>query len=504
MRFLTRSLIGLSLFLITLTCLVYSVLLFISAFDDKSGNAYKKSRKSKERSFSVYVDTLESINVSPKILSYGEVISRKSLEIRAPSSGQLQSVSQRFQDGDNVSEGSKLFTIDPQAAIDFLAVSKIDKEDTEAELVEAKANYDLAVLDLVSAKTKLNFQLNSLKRQRKLAANGIVSESAIEISELSFSDYEQNLEVKKNAVSRSKARIGKLQILLKRNEISLTQAIRNLKETDYFSPFSGVLANVTAAPGRLVNRNEKLGVLIDPNALEVKFEVSATELERITDQAGQLLPLLINAQLELDNEVKSFKGKLERVGAIVSDGSTGREIFSSLSLDDKKILRPGDFLLIEIEENALEDVSLIPSEALNLNQELLILDKNDRLRSSKVSVLRLQGNYTIVSGAQIGEEYVIQRSPKLTDGLKVKPIRNDSATAKNLSANSKTQNDTSVKDDGKKFIKLNEKKRQEFISFIKSNSRMPRDVKDKILKELKGKEISEKTLRRLEKRMSGG
>ncbi len=501
MRFLTRSLIGLALFLLTIAFLGYAFLLFMSAFESENQTSYKKARKSKERSFSVYVNTIENITVSPKILSYGEVISRRTLEIRTPSSGELTSVAERFQEGDSISKGAKLFTINPQSAIDALDVSKITKEDTEAELVEARANYDLTILDLLTAKNKLKLKLSALQRQRKLAENDIVSDSAVETIELAFSDSEQNLEVKRNAVSRANARIGKLEILLKRNLIAVAQATRGLLETEYFSPFSGVLSNVSAIQGRLVNKNEKLGVLIDPSALEVRFEVSATELLRMTDLKGHLLPLSITAKLELDNEVKSFRGNLERVSATVAEGKTSRQLFASLNLDGKKMLRPGDFLLIEIEEKSLDNVSLISSDALNSNQELLILDENDRLDKFQVTLLRLQGNKVIVSGAPIGKEYVIQRTPQLADGLKVKPIRNVIDTSNKLSPESVIKKGTEVKAIIKKMVQLDDKRRLKLINFVESNTRMPKTVKSKLLEELNREKVLEKTLLRLEKRM---
>ena len=66
-------------------------------------------------------------------------------------------------------------------------------------------------------------------------------------------------------------------IQLKRRSISIDKAKRNLDETEIKAPFDGIIASVNILPGSVINKNEKLGTLLDPNSLEVMFNLSANE-----------------------------------------------------------------------------------------------------------------------------------------------------------------------------------------------------------------------------------
>ena len=60
------------------------------------------------------------------------------------------------------------------------------------------------------------------------------------------------------------------------------------------------------------------------------------------------------------------------------------------------------------------------------------------LKEIEVTILRRQGNEVIVSGAPIDKEYVMQRSPQLGNGLKIKPLRKkdrEISNSKSLSNN---------------------------------------------------------------------
>ena len=90
-----------------------------------------------------------------------------------------------------------------------------------------------------------------------------------------------------------------------------------------------------------------------------------------------------------------------------------------------------------------------------------------------------------------GVEYVMQRSPQLGRGLKVKPLR--ASDLKNGKAPKSSDAETVVKLDQKKINKL--------LEFLKSMDRMPENVKDRLIKEINSGKMRSKTLRRLEKGM---
>jgi len=451
----------------------------------------EKKRYQKERVFAVNVAKVELKSTIPKIFSYGEATSKRTLEIRSMEAGRLDYVSEKFVEGGFVTEGQVLFRLDQKDFMNTLEVAEIDLEDTNAQLKEARSQLNLSLRDQEAASIQLGLRRNSLDRQQKLAKSGLTTSSVVENSELAYSSSEQQVINKQNLVEKSKINISKLEIQLKRRLIAIEKAKRNIKETENVAPFSGVMSSANISPGSLVGKNERLGILIDPNAIEVKFNLSANEFARVINRKGELQELGIVAKLESADAILSFEGKIERVSPEIPEGGSGRQVFASLQLNDYNSLRPGDFLLVEVDEPELRDISILPASAVTIDGKLFILSGEDRLQEVNVNILRRQGEKVIVAGAPEGAEYVMQRSPQLGGGLKVKPLR-----ASDL------KNDKVAKSsDVEKIVELDQKKKNELLEFVKSMDRMPENVKDRLIKEINSGKMRTKTLRRLEKGM---
>ena len=492
MRFLFRSFVGLLIFSLTLGVLFFSGFYLFDAIKARSEKSEKK-RYQKERIFAVNVERIKRDSIAPKIFSYGEATSKRTLEIRSMETGRLDFVSEEFVEGGFVSKGQVLFRLDQKDFFDALEVAEIELEDTKAQLKEAASQLDLALRDQEVANTQLILRKNSLNRQQELATSGLTTSSVVESSQLAYSSSEQQLINKQNLVEKSKINIDKLEIQLRRRLIAIEKAERNLKETEYMAPFSGIISAVNISPGSLVSKNERVGILIDPDAIEVKFNLSANEFARVVNKKGELQTLEIITSLEIADSILSFKGRIERVSPEIPEGGSGRQIFGSIELNNYNSLRPGDFLLVEVEEPELKGISVLPASAVTIDGKLFILTSEDRLQEVSVTILRRQGEEVIVSGAPKGAEYVVQRSPQLGRGLKVKPLR-----AKDL------ENDrTSTQNDDEKLVELDQKKKNELIEFVKSMDRMPENVKDRLIKEINSGKVRSKTLRRLEKGMEG-
>ncbi len=490
MRFLFRSFIGTLVFSLTVAVLFFAGFYLFDAIKTRSEKPEKK-RYQRERVFAVNVEKVELTAIVPKIFSYGEAVSKRTLEIRSTEAGRLNYVSEKFVEGGFINEGEALFRLDQKDFLNALQVAEIDLEETKAQLKEAKSQLNLALSDQKVAEKQLSLRKNSLDRQKKLATSGLTTSSVVETSELAYSSAEQQLINKQNLVEKSKINLSKLRIQLKRRSIAIEQAERNLEETEHVAPFSGVMSTANVTPGSLVSKNEKLGVLIDPYAVEVKFSLSANEFSRVINEKGKLQALEIIAKVEISDSILRFKGRIERVSPEISEAGSSRQIFASLYLTDYNLLRPGDFLLVEVEEPEMKDVSVLPASAVTIDGRLFILSSDNRLQEVNVNILRRQGEIVVVSGAPQGAEYVMQRSPQLGRGLKVKPLR--ASDLENDKAAQKEEED--------KIVELDEAKKNELLDFLKSMDRMPQNVKDRLIKEVSGGNISVKTLRRLEKGM---
>ena len=490
MNFLLRSFLGLIILSITLGFLIFGSFVLIEALKKRSEKSDNR-RFQKERVFAVNVETLNKQIASPKILSYGEIYSKRMLEIRPLVSGRLDYVSEKFVEGGYVKSGDILFRLNQKDYLNELEIAEIDLEDTKAQLSEAISKLDYANLEFEVSESQLNLRKNALDRQTQLAESGLITSSELENTQLAYSSTKQQFLNKQNLVKSSKNAIDKLKIQLKRRSISIDKAKRNLDETEIKAPFDGIIASVNILPGSVINKNEKLGTLLDPNSLEVMFNLSANEFARVIDKDGKLLNLDITAYLKLSNKDIPFIGKIERINPEIMNIGSGRKLFASINLGENKTLRPGDFVVLEIKEPSLKNITVLPSSAVTIDGKIFILEEDNRLKEIEVTILRRQGNEVIVSGAPTDKEYVMQRSPQLGNGLKIKPLRKkdrEFSNSVNLSKNNE-------------LVTISPEKQKKLINILDKLDRMPKSVKDRLYEEINSGKIKAKTLKRLEKNM---
>ena len=490
MNFLLRSFLGLIILSITLGFLIFGSFVLIEALKKRSEKSDNR-RFQKERVFAVNVETLNKQIASPKILSYGEIYSKRMLEIRPLVSGRLDYVSEKFVEGGYVKSGDILFRLNQKDYLNELEIAEIDLEDTKAQLSEAISKLDYANLEFEVSESQLNLRKNALDRQTQLAESGLITSSQLENTQLAYSSSKQQFLNKQNLVKSSKNAIDKLKIQLKRRSISIDKAKRNLDETEIKAPFDGIIASVNILPGSVINKNEKLGTLLDPNSLEVMFNLSANEFARVIDKDGKLLNLDITAYLKLSNNDIPFSGKIERINPEIMNIGSGRKLFASINLGENKTLRPGDFVVLEIKEPSLKNITVLPSSAVTIDGKIFIVEEDNRLKEIEVTILRRQGNEVIVSGAPTDKEYVMQRSPQLGNGLKIKPLRKkdrEISNSVNLSKNNE-------------LVTISPEKQKKLINILDKLDRMPKSVKDRLYEEINSGKIKAKTLKRLEKNM---
>jgi hypothetical protein len=235
-----------------------------------------------------------------------------------------------------------------------------------------------------------------------------------------------------------------------------------------------------------VGSNEVLGRIIDPERLDVAMRLSTGQFGLIAQADGTLYDGPVMAVLDAGIAEISAQGRLDRVGAVVGEGQTGRLVY--VALDAAGGLRPGDFVTVHVEEAPLTDAALIPATAIGRNGTVLVVGTDDRLEEVIVDVLRSQGNDVIIRvGALAGREIATERSVLLGDGIRIRPVRQDSARADPPAA----------------MISLTEERRAELIAFVEANDRMPAEAKARVLEQLRSQQVPAQVIERLESRMGG-
>ena len=485
MRFLGRGLIGLLLFSLALGLLGLAGNTIKVAVQDRM-NQEPRSQKARERTFAVKVVPAEVTSINPTLNAFGEIQSRKTLDLRMAASGQIQELSTNFVEGGSVKSGELLIRLDDsdyQTAVDLAENNLIDAKN---EVMEAARNLSFSKEELAAAEEQEKLRLRALTRQKDLVERGVGTAAALENAELSASGATQAVLSRKAAVDQAKNRGAQAETRLVRAELALKDAKRKLEDTKLYAEFSGLLSGVSLVKGGIVSANERLGQLIDPEVLEVSFKISTQQYTRLLNDNGELLKAPVSVALTNTEQGLNADGVIIRDSASVAKGQTGRQVYAKLT---KSVgFKPGDFVAVKVEEPTLNWVVKLPSTALDASNKVLLLGEGERLEEAQVKLMRRQGNEVIVRSRDLsGKEIVAQRTPVLGAGIKVKAIRLGE------------ENEVAEVE----MLELTEERRAKLISAIETNGYIPKTVKERIIGQLTQPKVPADVVARIESRMGG-
>ena len=485
MRFLGRGLIGLLLFSLALGLLGLAGNTIKVAVQDRM-NQEPRAQKARERTFAVKVVPAEVTSINPTLNAFGEIQSRKTLDLRMAASGQIQELSTNFVEGGSVKSGELLIRLDDsnyQTAVDLAENNLIDAKN---EVMESARNLSFSKEELAAAEEQEKLRLRALTRQKDLVERGVGTAAALENAELSASGATQAVLSRKAAVDQAKNRGAQAETRLVRAELALKDAKRKLEDTKLYAEFSGLLSGVSLVKGGIVSANERLGQLIDPEVLEVSFKISTQQYTRLLNDNGELLKAPVSVALTSTDQGLNADGVIIRDSASVAKGQTGRQVYAKLT---KSVgFKPGDFVAVKVEEPTLNWVVKLPSTALDASNNVLLLGEGERLEEAQVKLMRRQGNEVIVRSRDLsGKEIVAQRTPVLGAGIKVKAIR------------SGEENEVAEVE----MLELTEERRAKLISAIETNGYIPKTVKERIIGQLTQPKVPADVVARIESRMGG-
>lgn len=486
MRFLRQSMIGLFLAAATLGLLIYAVFMVGTALQERM-SAETKAPPARERVFSVNVMVAEAGEIAPVLQTFGEVQSRRLLELRAAVGGRVIELADDFEDGGVVEAGQVLVRLDPsdaEAAVDRAAS---DIADAEAEQRDAERALTLARDSLAAAEEQAALRSRAFDRQRDLGERGVSTATATETAELAASTARLAVISSRQAAATAEARVDQSATSLERARIALDEAERRLADTTIEAPFSGTLSAASVVVGRLVSANEQLAELIDPDDLEVSFRLSTAQYARLLDAQGRLIRADVTATLDVAGVDLQARGRISRASAGAGEGATGRLIFAAL--DSAAGFKTGDFVTVQVQEPVLQDVVLLPSSALDAGESVLVLGPDDRLEQVAVDLLRRQGDDVLVRGPIEGRQIVRERSPLLGAGIAVKPLNRAVPQPQPTEAAD--------------MLELTEERRARLVAFVEGSSAMPQDAKERVLARLSEPRVPAGMVARLESRMGG-
>jgi len=474
--------IGLFLASLTLAALVWAVSLVAGAVQTRMADT-AVAPPARERVFTVNVVVATAGSQIPVLTSFGEVASRRTLELRAPEGGRVVALADGFEDGGDVRAGDVLVRLDPVEAQAGLARAQTDLADAQAEGRDAARSLGLAGDELAAAQEQADLRVRAAQRQADLAQRGVGTDTATEVADLASSAARQAVLARRQALAQAQARVDLAATREARSRIALEEAERRLDDRVLRAPFDGRLSATNVVEGGLVTANERLAELLDPEDLEVSFRLSNAQFARMLDARGQILQTGVRVTLDSAGVDLEALGTITRTSAATGEGQTGRLVFAGLG--QAAGLKPGDFVTVQVQEPALENVIRLPSAAVDGAGGVLLLGEDDRLEAATVEVLRRMGDDVLVRGEIAGREVVQARSPLLGAGILVTPLR------------------IGAGQDRAEMLELTDARRAQLVALVQGDDAMPQAAKERMLAQLAAPEVPAQVVARIESRRGG-
>lgn len=495
MRFMIRALSGLFLLSLTVGLLALAGYTVKSSIDERLARESRPA-VARERIFAANVVRIEPATIVPEMTAFGAIEARRSLELRAPAAGRILELAPNFEDGGTVRAGDLLLRLDPADAQAGLDLARAAVDEARAAEADALRAVELAREDLVLAERQAELRARAFARQAEIAERGLATAADLEAAELAAASAAAAVLARRQSLAQAESRRASAAIALARQTISLSEAERRLADTVIRAGFDGALSGVSAVVGGLVSNNERLGLLIDPAALEVGFRVSTAQFVRLIDAEGRILPAEVGVALDVLGAEIVASGQITRVGAAVGEGQTGRLVYAALGAAPG--FRPGDFVTVTVAEPPLVGVARVPATAVGDDGTVLVLGPDDRLEQAQVTQLRRQHDDVLIAvGALAGREIVAERSPLLGAGIRVRPLR--PAEGAEVPGAAMPQAAASEPE----LVELTPERRAALIALVEENARMPAEAKARLVAQLRQDRVPARVVARLEARSGG-
>jgi len=216
---------------------------------------------------------------------------------------------------------------------------------------------------------------------------------------------------------------------------------------------------------------------------------------------ARIRPVDVTATLDLAGAPITVTGVVDRASAEVGAGQTGREIFARIDPDDARVLRPGDFMRVDIAEPRLEGVAVIPATATTSDpvregaviedKKMVAITDEERERFTK----RIESNAYIPKDAKARILKQLQED-EIPEDMYARMGGEGRGQGSGRPANGQSETASAGGS-----IALDDDRRAKLIAFVEGNKRMPADAKTRVLEQLKADEVPAEMVERIESRM---
>ncbi len=382
------------------------------------------SRPSVERSFPVDTIIVKRETVTPTIISYGEVVPGRTVDLRALVSGEVTSVSPNLVEGGRVKAGETLLKVDTFAADAALVRARSEKIESEARQAETAARIISEEEGLKRASEQQDIADREVQRIESLRRTGSASTSQLDAAKLRRSSAAQAVDQRRNAILVLEAQAKREAAPIDRLAFAIANAERDIANSALKAPFTGIISNAGAEMGRLLSPNDRVATLVTTEAVDVRFSLGDAQFGRLVKDGRPIEGRKVTAIWRSGGSQFQSEGVISRVAPLANAREGGFDLYARLETGAalSTIWRPGAFVEVRLEDQPLENVIRLPQSALFPGGIVYPVDKEGRLGIARAEARGFDGADILV-GADMadGAELLSTRLSEAGPGVLVKP-----------------------------------------------------------------------------------
>ena len=423
--------------------LLMAAVLFSGAFGMNYFTALKEEPPTRPPFKTVY--TVESVvaqrgDYQPDLTVYGEVQASREVDLRSLVAGKVIWANPDLKVGARVEKGTELFRIDPFTFETALATAKSNRKETLARIAENEARIGIEESRINRTRDQLVFAENDLERISALKTRGTATAKEVEDRAFIVSQRKQALEQSELNLVAEKARLDQWRAVLTRYEWAIAEAERDLKDTVFVAPSTGIVSEKNVAVGRLLGVNDMAVSMYDADRLEIHATLTDQRFGRIQSDEKGLIGRPVVSVWNIGGQEYRFNATIERITAQIESNRGGVEVIAVISdpLDDSA-LRPGAFVELIVPDKMFRDHFRVPETAIYDNDTVYVI-RDGALESRNIRVLAFDGENAIISGNLMdGDEVLTTRIAEISDGIRVKSQQSPASEPQEQQANGTTQ-----------------------------------------------------------------
>ena len=193
--------------------------------------------------------------------------------------------------------------------------------------------------------------------------------------------------------------------------LSVKSDEEKLRKYTVRAPFDGVISKSYTDIGANVNMGSPVIDVIRDGKKEVELTINTSENEFIK----------IGSEVSLTDGTNTFVGKITRKGNFVNEKTQNISVFTEISSDNKMIYS-GMYLEGTISSNITNNVCKIPRRSIFSENNIYVVNSENKLEIMSVEIISYQGSNVLVSGINNNTMVVNEPLIDVTEGIIVKPI----------------------------------------------------------------------------------